>query len=179
MIKQVNIYSSVKPLVPDVFCILQKMPDSVLLEFLEKVLVTWFGIDIFDFPMGPCLNSLDTTRAQYWACNWFLVSVCCNNCPSLQLSVPTSEKNNRLLRTVGKNFVFSSRTFCVAMWQGGVLGALTGHLPPTLLLPPLVLSLLLPQTQSFSCMSERTEAFSARIRMPLRHKEMVDLTYLF
>lgn len=40
MIKQVHIYSSVKPLVPDVFCILRKMPDSVLTEFLEKVLVT-------------------------------------------------------------------------------------------------------------------------------------------
>lgn len=102
MIKQVHIYSSVKPLVPDVFCVLQKMPDSVLLEFLEKVLVTWFGIDMFDFPMGPCLNSLDTPRAQYWACDWSSVSVCYSHCPGLHLSVPTSEKTTGCWEQWGK-----------------------------------------------------------------------------
>ena len=60
---------------PGVFCILQKMPDSALFEFLEEVLVTWFCIGMFDFPVGPCLNNLDTTRAQYRACNWVSVSV--------------------------------------------------------------------------------------------------------
>ena len=44
--------------------------------------------------------------------------------------------------------------------------------------PPLLLSLLLPQKQSFSCMSGRTEAFNAQTRMPLKHKEMVDPLYL-
>ena len=162
---------------PDVFCILQKMPDSALFEFLEQVLVTWFCIGMFDFPMGPCLNNIDTTRAQYWACNWFSVSVTIITGLASIWVFPLQRKQ-KAAENSGENFVFNSRSFYVAMWQGGVLGALTGHFPPTLLSPILHrLCSCLRHSRFLVCQGELRLSV---LRLECHwDREMVDLTYLF
>lgn len=144
------------------------MPDSALFEFLEEVLVTWFCIGMFDFPVGPCLNNLDTTRAQYWACNWVLVSVTVITALA-SIWVFYLRQKNRLLRTVGKFLFLIPEPFMLLCDRVGFWEPLQAT-SSTLLSPILHPLCSCPWHSRFLICEGEQRLLSAQVRMPLRQR---------